>query len=462
MSNDAFRSIPAVNAIASLISERLGDQLAAGLVFPLAKQLQGAARHDVQHGSTDNPLILIGKRLDTLVSALTFPALGRVLNGSGIVVHTNLGRAPVSDRTAAAMSVAASSSVALEIDPITGQRGGRMHEISTLLSLLTGAEHSLVVNNNAAATLLVLSALAADKQVAVSRSEAVEIGGGFRIPDVLTQSGATLVEVGTTNRTYAWDYARAAERGAEMFLKVHPSNFSIQGFVASPTLNELHDVADATGALLIEDLGSGTLVPTETYGIDHEPTVQESLEAGVDVVMFSGDKLLGGPQAGIICGKRRFINKIASHPLARAVRADKTTLAGLAETLRHYASGDFESAIPVWMSIAASESKLKLRAEEMAALLRQRGFEANAVSTGNFVGGGSLPGQLLPGWAVRLSAAPSREATELALVLRVASPAPVYGRVEQDAVHLELRTILPTDDDVLVESIINARATMVS
>ncbi len=460
MNHDAFRSIPPVNTITELISDQFGSAITNEVAGSLAKCVQDQVRQELQSGLQDDPGLLVTRRLEQLAQTLASPRLGRVLNGTGIVVHTNLGRAPVSERTSHAMSTAASSSVTLEIDPVSGRRGGRMDEISTLLSILTGAEQSLVVNNNAAAVLLALTALAQGKKVAVSRSEAVEIGGGFRIPDVLAQSGATLVEVGSTNRTYARDFARAASDGAELFLKVHPSNFSIQGFVASPTLAELRDVAVSTGAILIEDLGSGTFVDTEAYGIDHEPTVRESIEAGADVVTFSGDKLLGGPQAGIICGKGRLIDEIAAHPLARAVRADKTSMAGVAETLRHYLRGDHETSIPVWMCIAASESSLRLRAGRIAATLDSVENTVDVATSVNYVGGGSLPGQSLTGHAVRLKASTSGEATELARSLRQATPVPVFGRIEENAVLVELRTIMPRDDELLTESMRNVLASL--
>ncbi len=452
MDNDAFRSIPPVNDIADMISKRIGGLVTPEIGLSLARRVQSDVRKELQSGSPDDSGLLVARWLEQVAQTLTTPRLGRALNGTGIVVHTNLGRAPISERAGEAMLLAATSSVALEIDPLSGQRGGRMDEISKLLSILAGAEQSLVVNNNAAAVLLALTALAHGKKVAVSRSEAVEIGGGFRIPDVLAQSGAKLMEVGTTNRTYARDYARAARDGAELFLKVHPSNFSIQGFIASPTLAELRGVADSTGAILIEDLGSGTLVGTETYGIDHEPTVQESIRAGANVVTFSGDKLLGGPQAGIICGEERLIDEIVSHPLARAVRADKTTLAGLAETLRHYIRGDYETLIPVWMAMAASEHALTRRAEDIAHAVRSVGIEAIATSTTNYVGGGSLPGKSLPGSAVRVKTTTSGKASELARCLRQAAPVPIFGRIEDNAVFIELRTIMPEDDELLTES----------
>lgn len=460
MNNDVLRSIPPVNAIALLVSERLAGHLSVDRACALAKDIQREVRRELQRDSTVDPGGIIVSRVEALALTLDAPRLNRVLNGTGIVVHTNLGRAPVSARAADAIRLAASSAVPLEIQPDTGDRGGRMDEISTLMALLTGVERTHVVNNNAAAVLLALAALAHGKGVAVSRSEAVEIGGGFRIPAVLAQSGATLMEVGTTNRTYARDYAQAAADGAELFLKVHPSNFSVQGFVATPTLQELHDVALETGAVLVEDLGSGTLVNTEAYGIMHEPTVQETVEAGVEIVTFSGDKLMGGPQAGIICGKKQLVERIAAHPLARAVRADKTTLAGLAETLRHYARGDYETTVPVWVSIAATESSIQARAKRVADLILAANVNVSVRSSVNFVGGGSLPGQSLPGWAVVLTTDEAGGVDGLARALRHASPVAVYGRVEHDAVLIEMRTIMAEDDEALTESIIQAMGSL--
>lgn len=458
MDKEAYRSIPPVNAIASLVSDRTGDLLSPDLALSQARHIQSSIRHTMEQGSSDSPTAILDDHLNGLEYLLSSRKLKRVLNGTGIIVHTNLGRAPVSEATANAMCEAAAGSVALEIDAVTGQRGGRMRELSDLLTLLTAAEQSLVVNNNAGAVLLALTALAGNRRVAVSRSEAVEIGGGFRIPDVLAQSGATLIEVGTTNRTYSSDFARAAADGADVFLRIHPSNFSIQGFVAAPALTELRAVADDSGATLIEDLGSGTLVRTEEYGIDHEPTVQESIAAGVDIVTYSGDKLLGGPQAGVIAGRKDLIDQIASHPLARAVRADKSTLAGLSETLRHYVRGDFESAIPVWNAISASADSLKSRAEHVISMADVAGQHLSTISTVNYVGGGALPGQSLLGWAIRITTHSSGSATSLAKSLRLALPIAVYSRIEDDAVNIELRTISAQDDALLAESLRNALA----
>ncbi len=377
-----------------------------------------------------------------------------MLNATGILIHTNLGRAAVSDATAEAMQLAATGAVALEIEPETGRRGDRMDEISRLITLLTGAEGALVVNNNAAAILLVLSALAGGRRVAVSRAEAVEIGGGFRIPDVLRQSGADLVEVGTTNRTYASDYRDAGLGEGDVILKVHASNFAISGFVARPSIAELREVADATGALLIEDLGSGTLLDTARYGVEHEPTIQESIGAGVDLVTFSGDKLLGGPQAGIIAGRKALVEVVSRAPLARAVRADKTALAGIAETLRHYLRGDTDREIPLWRAMSVPATELHARADRLITRLQRSGLLVSAEDTRNFVGGGSLPGQSLPGVALSIELS-GMTAEVLARQLRLDPDVPVYTRIDNDRVLVETRTILPEDDETLAMSLVS-------
>jgi L-seryl-tRNA(Ser) seleniumtransferase len=370
-----------------------------------------------------------------------------IVNATGVIIHTNLGRSMVSEETAAAMAVAASSYVALELDPETNERGGRMSEISVLLRLLTGAEASLVVNNNAAAVLLVMSAVGAGRRVVLSRGEAVEIGGGFRIPDLMRQSGARLIEVGTTNRTYARDYERAIDDETAALLKVHPSNFQISGFVHSTTISELAGIARARHIPLIEDLGSGALLETERFGLAQEPTIRASLEAGADIVTASGDKLLGGPQAGLILGKRAWIEKIERHPLARAVRADKTCLAGIAATLRHYARGEAAEKIPIWRMISATSDSLLRRAERLKHELASQIVSLREVRA--TVGGGSLPGQELPSWALALSV---DNPDKIARQLRTGTPA-MFGRVEGQQVLLDLRTVLPEQDEDLASSV---------
>jgi L-seryl-tRNA(Ser) seleniumtransferase len=449
MTRNDLRNLPSVQSLAGLLVER-GAVASAERGTALARAIQESTRRALLADPTLELDAELERQLARVVRDGTPSRYRRVLNGTGIIVHTNLGRAPVSDATARAMAGAAAGSVALEIDPETGRRGGRMSEIADLLRHLTGAEATLVVNNNAAAILLALSALATGRRVAVSRAEAVEIGGGFRIPDVLRQSGAGIVEVGTTNRTYAADYREAGLGPGDAILKVHSSNFAISGFVARPTLAELREVADGDDVLLIEDLGSGTLVDTAQFGIDHEPTIAESLAAGVDVVTFSGDKLLGGPQAGIIAGKRELVKRIGRHPLARAVRADKSALAGIAATLRHYQRGEETETIPVLRMMAAQVDGLRQRADQLVKTLESAALPVEFRDTRNFVGGGSLPGQSLPGIALVIR---SDDVDALARRLRTLPETPVYGRIEDGHLLVEVRTIDPDDDEALVAGI---------
>jgi L-seryl-tRNA(Ser) seleniumtransferase len=325
--------------------------------------------------------------------------------------------------------------------------------VRELLRELTGAEEALVVNNNAAAMLVVLSGLAAGRDVVVSRGELVEIGGGFRVPDVMRQGGARLVEVGTTNRTRVGDYAAVigAETGA--LLAVHPSNFRVIGFTETPPRSALAELAHAHGIPLVEDLGSGCLLATERWGLAHEPTPMESLAAGADVVCFSGDKLLGGPQAGIIVGRAEPLGRLARHPLMRAVRIDKLTLAALEATLRHYRDGTAEREIPIWRMIATPVEELSERVDRWVGRLRQAGVEASVVDGESTVGGGSLPGETL---LTKLCAIEKprgdAEIAELGARLRRGRPA-VVGRVWRTRLLLDARTVFPEDDDALVEAV---------
>jgi L-seryl-tRNA(Ser) seleniumtransferase len=420
----------------------------------LAQLVLEEARQAILAGRATGDVVAV---LQRKLQKLSQPRLRSVINATGVIIHTNLGRAPVSDEAARAMAEVAGRYTALEIELESGRRGGRMSELSQLLSLLTGAEAGLVVNNNAAAVLLVLSTFCAGRAVLVSRSQAVEIGGGFRIPDVLRQSGARLVEVGTTNRTYVRDYAEAISDDTAAILSVHWSNFRIIGFTAQPELGELAELAHARGLLLIEDLGSGALLDTAAYGLAHEPTVQEAIAAGADLVCFSGDKLLGGPQAGIIVGRRELIEQVERHPLARALRADKTALAGTAVTLRHYLRGEAIDKIPVWRMIATPLAPLEARCQTWQSALRDL-VETEIVATDATVGGGSLPGETLPSRALALGAeaiaevVPGLTVEELARRLRTGQP-PVVGRVEADRLLLDARTVLPEQDEALVEAL---------
>ncbi|MDP9375862.1 MAG: L-seryl-tRNA(Sec) selenium transferase, partial [Chloroflexota bacterium] len=362
---------PAIRALTEGLPREYVTRVVAGEI--------DAARGRLLAGGDPSESEGVRERVLARLRLLLEPKLRRVINATGVVLHTNLGRAPVSGETAAAMDEALRGYTPLELDLATGGRGGRMAEIEVLLQALTGTEAALVVNNNAAATTLVLGALAAGRGVILSRGEAVEIGGGFRVPDVMRESGAALVEVGTTNRTYARDYEAAIGEGTAALLKVHASNFRIVGFTHETTIAELAEVGRRRGLPLIHDLGSGALRDTAEFGLGHEPTVGASVRDGAAVTLFSGDKLLGGPQAGVIVGERGYVARIARHPLARAVRADKATLAGVAATLRHYLRGEELRAIPVWRMIAASEEGLRDRAEALRAALAERGIAAVVV-----------------------------------------------------------------------------------
>ena len=447
---ERFRAIPPVSAIVAA-AKRLGSELTEDVLTRVARSELAEVRRALLAGETlDRPEI--ERRVLRAFTALQQPRLAPVLNATGVVIHTNLGRAPVSSETAEAMREAAAHAVPLEIVQESNERGGRMREIAGLLRALTGAESALVVNNCASAVLLVLAAVAAGKEVVVSRGEAVEIGGGFRVPDVLRQSGAHLVEVGTTNRTYARDYAAATSEQTGAFLKVHPSNFRAFGFVHSASTAELVVLAREHGLPVLEDLGSGALLDTSRFGLAPEPTLAGAIAAGADLVMASADKLLGGPQGGIIIGSGSWVERVARHPLARAVRADKTCLAGIATTLRHYLRGEAESHVPIWRMIAAPEDAIRARATALAAALAQDGAGADVEPVQATIGGGSLPGETIPSWAVVLSPTVDEGVDALARRLRLGDPG-IFGRIDQDRLLLDLRTVLPEDDEILLRSL---------
>jgi len=385
---------------------------------------------------------------ERLMAALR-PTLHTVINATGVIIHTNLGRAPLSAATLAAMHTAGGAYNNLEYDLAAGERGSRYEHAEALLCRLTGAEAALLVNNNAGAVLLILMALAQGREVVISRGQLVEIGGGFRVPDVMAQSGARLVEVGTTNRTYARDYEQAIGDSTALLLRVHSSNFRLIGFTHEVELNELVALGHSHGLLVVDDLGSGSLLDTAAFGLAHEPMVQESVAAGADLISFSGDKLLGGPQAGIIVGKAELVGRLKRHPLARALRVDKTTIAGVQANLLHYLQGEAMREIPIWRMIATSPREIEARASDWAAQLARMGLPA-AVSEGrSTVGGGSLPGETLPTYVVAL-AAPSPDV--LAKRLRQGTP-PVVARIEDDRLLLDPRTVLLDQDDDLLRRV---------
>ena len=375
--------------------------------------------------------------------------LRSVINATGVVLQTNLGRAPLSPRALAAIAAAAGA-VSVEYDLVAGKRGERHGHAARLLADLAAAEDAAVVNNNAAAVLLALAALASRKEVIVARGELVEIGGGFRIPDVLRRSGAKLVEVGTTNRTYTRDYAGAIGERTAAILRVHASNFKITGFVARAEGRDLAALAHEHNIAFIHDLGSGTFLDTSRYGLGKELTVAEAVAEGADVVTFSGDKLLGGPQAGIAVGRASRIAELRAHPLMRALRPDKMTLAALIATLELYRDGRAESEIPVWRMIGASLASLEDRARAIARRLSDRGVRAEVIATESTIGGGSLPEETQPSRAVALAAT---GASTIAARLRAARPA-IVSRIVDGRVALDLRAVAPEDDELLASTVI--------
>ena len=370
------------------------------------------------------------------------PTLQPVINASGVILHTNLGRAPLSVESLEAIQEVSIGYCTLEYDLAAGKRGSRSTHAENLLTRLTGAESALVVNNNAAAVLLTLSALAARRQVVISRSQLVEIGGGFRIPDVMRQSGARLVEVGTTNRVHLDDYEKALQEPTALLLRAHHSNFRIIGFTTEPELSELVKLANRYNIPVMDDLGSGTLIDTRHYGLSHEPMVQESIAAGAKIICFSGDKLLGGPQAGIIIGDKEYLAKIKKHPLARAVRADKLCLAALSATLLHYLKGEAESKIPIWRMISQNQKQIQKRAERWISVIGA-GTIINSFST---IGGGSLPEEQIPTSVLCLDI---QQPDKFMARLRELNP-PVIARIESDKVIFDPRTVLPEQEDALL------------
>jgi L-seryl-tRNA(Ser) seleniumtransferase len=385
--------------------------------------------------------------LETLLA----PTLHPVINATGVIVHTNLGRAPLSEAALKAIQAVGSSYSTLEYDLAQGERGSRSLHAEALLTRLTEAEAALVVNNNAAAILLLLSALCRGKEVIISRGQLVEIGGGFRIPDVLAQSGARLVEVGTTNRTHLYDYEQAITEETAAIMVAHYSNYKVIGFTSEPSLSELAELAHAHHLPLFYDQGSGALLDVTPYGLTPEPTVLDGLQAGCDLVAFSGDKLLGGPQAGLICGQAQLVEQLKRHPLARAVRADKLCLAALAATLTHYLTDEATTAVPVWRMIARPAAEIRNEAETWADRLHKHGIKAAVIDGRSTVGGGSLPGTSLPTWLVAID---HESVTNLAERLRLGQPS-VVGRIQDGRLLIDPRTVLPGQAEPLLRALID-------
>ena len=459
MNQQLLRQIPKVDELLKEAElEVLLSEMPAQTVTRAVRQALDQLRKDVLEGRIEELPgrdVLCG-RIAAMARKADAPSLRRVINGTGIILHTNLGRACLSEKAAQAAASVAGSYSTLEFNLATGGRGLRYSHVEELLCRLTGAESALVVNNNAAAVLLTLSALTAGGQVVVSRGELVEIGGSFRVPDIMEACGAQLKEVGTTNKTHLRDYDKAICAETKALMKVHTSNYRIVGFTETPALADLVELGHSRDMLVIEDLGSGCLLDLNQFGIHGEPTVLDSLRAGVDVVSISGDKLLGGPQAGIILGKKQYVDILKKHPLTRAMRVDKMTLAALEATLRSYEAEKATTEIPTIAMLAVSQEELKNRAEILCAGLVKVGCNAEVVATEGQVGGGSVPTQMLKSFAVALTPK-SGSVDALEEKLRLGEPA-IIGRINHDRYLLDVRTLKDSDFEEIIQAAAEAEA----
>ena len=453
--NQLLRKIPKVDILSqSHALKDLRETYGEKAVIEAVRQVLSALRQEILEGhlTTLPAEDTLCDQIREQVVRNALPSLRTVINGTGIILHTNLGRACLSKKAAQAAANTARQYSNLEYDIPNGQRGSRYVHVESQLCRLTGAESALVVNNNAAAVLLVLSALTQGGQVVVSRGELVEIGGSFRVPEIMEACGAQLKEVGATNKTHLSDYERAIGPETKALMKVHTSNYRIVGFTETPSLAALVELGHQNDLPVIEDLGSGCLTNLDQFGIHDEPSVQDSLKAGVDVVSFSGDKLLGGPQAGIILGKKKYIDILKKHPLTRAMRVDKMTLAALEATLRSYESDCLEE-IPVLDMLSASAETLQQKAKTLASLMAESGITATIVPVEGRVGGGSVPNQSLPSFAVALMGDVNTLEEKLRLGLHS-----IIGRIHNDAYLLDVRTLWEEDFPVIVAAIKEALA----
>ncbi len=446
--DNPFRALPSVDRLLAHERLRLLSEGERPVVTEIVRQALESARATVAEGRPAPTEDQLAESVLGLAEAVFRPSLRPLVNATGVIIHTNLGRSPLSDEAVAAMAAVAAGYSNLEFDLDAGVRGSRFTHLESVLRQFTGAEVAMAVNNNASAVLLALSSLARGREVIISRGQAVEIGGGFRIPDVMRQSDVRLVEVGTTNRTYLRDYEAAVTADTAAIMRVHASNFRIVGFTETPPIQDLARLAHEHGVLLLDDLGSGCLLDTARFGLAPEPTVQESLAVGADLAMFSGDKLLGGPQAGIIVGRRDLVERLRHHPLARAMRMDKATIAALTATLVHYLRGEALEKLPVWQMISAPLNGIQRRARRWA---RAIGEPAKVVDGRSMVGGGSLPEEGLPTKLVAI-AGDGAYVTDLAHRLRRSDP-PVVARIERDALLLDPRTVLPPQDSTVVQAV---------
>jgi L-seryl-tRNA(Ser) seleniumtransferase len=449
-----FRRLPSVDRVIS--DERIRQ---FEVVYPhellvnLVRERLERERLSILAGNPCTSLDEIVASIHSQLRGLARPSLRPVINATGVILHTNLGRAPLSREATAAMEAVAQGYSNLEFDLDSGTRGSRQVHIEPVLCRLTGAEAAMVVNNNAAAVLLGLAALAKRKEVIVSRGQAVEIGDSFRIPDVMRQSGTKLVEVGTTNCTYATDYEQAITPRTVALMRVHSSNFQVIGFTHSVSLEELATLGQKHNLPLLDDLGSGCFLDTTAFGLGPEPMVPQSVAAGAGLVFFSGDKLVGGPQSGLIVGQKELITRLKRHPLARPVRIDKIRLAGLAVTLTHYIKGEALQRIPVWVMISMPLAEIERRARTWAEAL---GEPAQVVDGESMVGGGSLPGSTLPTKLVAIGGPGKKKGPSLAQTLAQRlrnQETPIISRISGDTLLLDPRTVLPEEDKVVLKTL---------
>lgn len=443
----SLRSLPSVDVVLATdeshaLLERLPRPVVADAVRAVLDDCRAKLRGNSGPGEAPTATE-VAARAATWIEREMAPGLPTVVNATGVVLHTNLGRAPLAPSAIASLTEAARAATAVELDLSTGDRGHRDAHVSHLLADLTGAEAGMVVNNNAAALLLAVDSLAFRREVIVSRGELIEIGGAFRLPDVLRRAGAVLREVGTTNRTRIEDYERVVSRRTGLILRAHPSNYRIEGFTEQPSRASLAELARAEGVPFVEDLGSGALVDLADYGVPHEPTPAEAIRAGVDIVTFSGDKLLGGPQAGLLVGRADLIARLQKNPLKRALRVDKLILSALRATLALYrTSPNLPADLPTLGILARTEADLEGLAREAETLLRESlpsDFAIDVVASESEIGSGAQPTVALPSRAIRIRR-DGRGPDQLAATFRASTP-PILGRIHQGEFLLDLRAV---------------------
>lgn len=459
--SDLLRQLPSMQALleSEQAEELIKNYSHPEVVSALRERLQ-RVRDKVRSGELSVPtefeVTAILSGIDNCIEKQRQANLRPVINATGIIIHTNLGRAPLAQEALEAIQSAAESYSNLELDLATGKRGSRYAHVEELICKLTGAEAAIVVNNCAAAVLVSLSGLASGREVVAARGELIEIGGSFRLPDVIEQSGALLKEVGATNKVRLSDYKAAIHDETAVLLKSHTSNFRVIGFTSKPSRSELAELAREHGLILMEDLGSGVLIDLMEYGLPDEPVVGDILKEGVDIVMFSGDKLLGGPQAGIIAGRKAVVNQLRTHPLLRAIRIDKLSLAALEATLRLYlAPQDPIEKIPVLNAFAESIDEIQTRAESLANAIQREGLiTVEVVESAAYAGGGSLPQQDLSSFAVALKAE-SISATTFASRLRC-TDTPVVGRIKDEQLLLDMRAVSDAELPNIAQSVFQA------